>query len=130
MRGALGYRNSTLRNVIFAESNEQLMYLKFRYLGRNYLMKCFVTDNHQCVQILRDLHKIMEDPMNSTGQHISLITDCYRDAEFAEHLTEKGNVPLCYNYSYEGMMYKAKVPVEGVDIKSSPDCNRVNLKMH
>jgi hypothetical protein len=59
------------------------------------------------------------------GQHISLIIECYGDVEFIERLLEKGNAPQCYNYSYEGIMYKAKVFVqEGVDIKkNSSDCN-------
>jgi hypothetical protein len=64
----------------------------------------------------------MEDPRNMVAQHTSLI-ECYRDLEFVEHLREKGNVPLCYNYMYECMMYKTKVSKDGVDIKNSLDCN-------
>jgi hypothetical protein len=123
LRGAPGYSNGTPTNIILAESNELLMHLRFRYLGRNYLTKCFVTNNHPRIQILRDLNKVMEDPGNSMGQHISLIIECYRDLEFVDHLLEKGSVPLCYNYLYDGMMYKAKVSIEeGVDIKNSLDC--------
>jgi hypothetical protein len=84
LRGALGYRNSTLTNVNLAESNKPPMHLRFRYLGRIFLMKCFMTNKHQCIQILRDINKIMEDPRNSMGQPISLITEHYRDVEFIE----------------------------------------------
>jgi hypothetical protein len=49
-------------------------------------------DNNQ-IQILRDLNKIMEDPW---------------------HFLEKGTVPVCYNYLYEGMMYKVMGSVEDV----------------
>jgi hypothetical protein len=66
----------------------------------------------------------MEDPRNSMGQHISLITVCYRNEKFLEHLLEKGNDLLRYNYLHEEIMYKAKMSTEGgVDIKNSPDCN-------
>jgi hypothetical protein len=107
LKGALEYGNSAPTNVILAESNEPPMHLRSRYLGRNFLTKCFMTNNHQCIQILRDLNKIMENPRNSMEQHTSLIIECYRDVEFVE--LEKENVSLYHNYSYAGVMYSQGV---------------------
>jgi hypothetical protein len=44
--------------------------------------------------------------------------ECYKGVKFIEHLVEKVNVPPYYNYSYEGMMYIAKMSLkEGMVIK-------------
>jgi hypothetical protein len=54
IRGALGYRHSTATNIMLPEVKVISIFCGFKQLGRNYVFRYYISNNHTMVQLLEE----------------------------------------------------------------------------
>jgi hypothetical protein len=99
IRGALGYRSSTLTNIRLAEDKEIPVFCMLKQLGRNYVSRCHTLNNHPMVQLLEELSIPVDNPGRGENELITPLS----------HLVQSGNCALAFNYTYKSLYYEARV---------------------
>jgi hypothetical protein len=59
---ALGYRSSTPTNAMLTEAKEIPVFSRFRQSGRNYVSRCYTSNNHAMVQLLEESSALVDNP--------------------------------------------------------------------
>jgi hypothetical protein len=118
VRSALGYRQSTPKNVLLAEAKEIPVDIRFTYLTKNYLNRVFGSTDHPSIHILDKLLEMRDYPVRiSKGMEPNIIT-CYREMERVRHYLFNSTKPTTCNTHYGSLIYKANVSFnEGEEIK-------------
>jgi hypothetical protein len=108
IRGALGYRSSTLTNIMLTEAKEILIFCRFKQLGGNYVSRCYLSSDHPMFQLLEKLSVLF----NNTGSRENkqpLLSEYYKEVSSLGHLIQSENFPHAFNYAYESICYKARL---------------------
>jgi hypothetical protein len=118
--GPLGYRSSTLTDMVLAKAKAIPIFSRFKQLGRNYMSTCYTSSNPM-VQLLEELAILVNNPGRGENEQ-PLIGKYYKEVTPLGHLIQSGNCPLAFNYIYESLIYKARLSFnEGRQMKEIED---------
>jgi hypothetical protein len=84
IRGALGYRSSTLTNKMLAEAKEISIFCR---VGKNYEPRCYMSSNHPVVQLLEELSILVDNPWRVENEQ-PLISENYKEVTSLDHLIQ------------------------------------------
>jgi hypothetical protein len=101
--GALGYWSSTTANIMLVEAKEIPIFSRFKHLGRNYVSRCYTSNNHPMVQLLEEV----DNPGRGENEQ-PLISEYYNAVTPLRHLIQSGDSPPALNYTFESTFYEAR----------------------
>lgn len=119
LRSAMGYRMSTPKNVILAESKVVPFHVRSRYLGCRYLMRAMSLSNHKLLPLLEDLVEMEGNPTFIMKVRSPLMS-CFRETNPVAHLVPVSDKPVNFTFEYEAFLYQPQVSFkEGLSIKNA-----------
>lgn len=124
IRLALGLRNSTPTNVTLAEAKVPPIELRVKFLSRNYITKACTNSKHLSLTIVEKFHEKCEHPLTILKNPMPLLVKSFSEIEAKKHLIAEADRPLCYDYSFESMLFKAHVSFTGgEEFLKARNCN-------
>lgn len=120
----MGYRRSTPRNVILAETKISPLQSRFVCLGCNCLTRCRAHEGHPLITVLSKIQEIRSNPTFVPRNAESYLLDCYNITENNGHLLATLCKPFVFNTDYNILTMKLEIStVEGHKIAKSNNPN-------
>ncbi|CAG5109311.1 Protein of unknown function [Cotesia congregata] len=133
LRIAMGYRQSTSTNIMFAEAKEPPIHLRMQYLCYNFLTKLLAKTKHPLIPILDHIIARRENPTLLFRGSKPLFLFAYEDTIPIQHYIACSDKPWCYNFSYESLWFIPDVDLDtGISIQkaTNPRLKFENLFRH
>lgn len=118
----MGYRNTTLLNVILGESCEPSLNICNQYLCRNFLTRAVTSNSHPIWQLLETTWEDTQVPtrINRVGSIPLMVS--FQSMERIAPLLPSSESPIYYSYGFEALLLRPQVNTEdGTQLQIAKD---------